>query len=395
MSISDTGTAPVDAAAVAPTVPVPAFAPAAELRIEAEPAELRVWSNTRVRLAIGGPGAAGYERFVWHFEDGSDPVAGAVVEHTFAESVRDRHVTVEAQNAGAAAVVVSLRLPVERLEVVPVDGSDATTGRLPASPGLRLVLVGGPLAAAQAAELAAAVGPMKADVLVLAGTRADAEALAFAIAPRLPAAAILHLPLETQAVLPGAVQTEPALAVIHDPGERLGPVRRGDRDVGVWSLGDLAITVVDTRGETVAEPELKRLREALQLAGAYRTSLLFSARPLALFRDGELIADRAYRIYEHALRQQTAAVVSAASGVFYDGRFGGLRLVAIGSAAGPGQGPTGCPRLQGDDACQPPSLTVLDVGERGQLSVHVVTGRSFGELVPRGSLPSEVGKVRR
>jgi hypothetical protein len=107
-------------------------------------------------------------------------------------------------------------------------------------------------------------------------------------------------------------------------------------------------------------------------------------------RDGEVIADRAYRLYEHALRHQASLALSAVSGVFYEGRFGGLRVGSIGSAA-----PTGCARLLGTDGCQVASLTVLDFDSRGRPEVQFLTGDDWQHLVARAELPREVGKVRR
>lgn len=363
------------------------------VRIVAEPAELRVWANTSVRLRAEVDEGEAFDRFVWHFEDGSEPVAGVEVEHVFAESVRDRHVTLEAHRApppGAKAeapLVVSRRLPVERLEVVPVDGQlDAPAG-LPRSRGTRVVLLGGTVPPEHARPMAKVIARLDAEVVVVAGERSAADALSQAVEIEAPKAAVVHWPAsvdETAAVVGASLQ------VLRDPGQAVQQVGKGERDLGVLAVGDVALTAADTRGETLAEAELRRVRDALQAAAAYRTSLLLTARPLTVLRDGELIADRAYRLYEYALRHQASAVVSAASGVYYDGRFGGVTVVGVGSAE-----PAGCLRLAGHDQCQAGSLTVIDVGERGRLQVSHLLAPGFEARAGRAELPAEVGKVRR
>lgn len=391
-SMADAATAETTAEP-APIIAVAAVRKANEdqaLRILARPAELRVWANTRVRLQVENTGTVQYERYIWHFEDGSDPVVGVDVEHIFAESVRDRHVTVEALRAGQANAVVSRRLPVERLAVVPVDGEIAAPGEaaLPAARGLRLIFAGGPMSASVAAGVLEATVRTKASLLV-ATDPAAGELLRKLAEQVAPDVAVALWPTEP-GVAAGQPAGDPPLQWLRNPDDRIAPLRRGARDLLVWTAGDLALAVVDTRGETVAEPDLKRLRDGLQAAGVFPTSLLLTARPLTLLRDGELIADRAYRIYEHALRHQVTAVVSAASGVWYDGRFGSARIVAVGRAQA-----QDCLRLSGSDGCQLGAVTVVDTGGGGKVVVTVMTGAHFDHVVGRQELPAEVGKVRR
>ncbi len=388
----DAAVSPVDAGAsdaVAPAVavtataalPPPVTAADAALHVIADPAELRVWANTRVRLSVQTD--VPFERFVWHFEDGSEPVAGAVLEHVFAESVRDRHVTVEAMRRGQPTEVATLRLPVERLAVLAADGeARAEAERLPKTDGTRLLLAGGLIDDALATRLTAVAADIQAQVLVATGDEASAQALAQAIDNGALTVALLHWPRQLQG-------DAPPLALLRNPGDALTPIRRGDRDLGAWSIGDVGLAAVDTRGETLAEAELKRLHDVLQWTSAYRVSLLLSARPLTQTRDAELIADRAYRIYEYALRHQVAAVLSA-SGVFYDGRFGGVRVIGIGEAQ-----TSCCVRPLGQDACQQPSLSVLDVPAQGPPRLHVLVGDGFETALARHALPAEVGKIRR
>jgi hypothetical protein len=384
-TLADTTTADVTPAEVLPTPVSPTAAPLPHpladpgLKIVADPTELRVWANTAVRMRVESTGEVSFDRYVWHFEDGSEPVSGLEVEHTFAESVRDRHVTVEALRAGQPPVVVSRRLPVERLEIAPVDGGPAQEQAvaLPSPQGTRLLLAGGPLGPDVVAAIAAMARKAHAD-LVIVTDAAAAQALVAQVA-EVP---VLVAPLE-----PGV--PEP-MQIASNPEDRLAPLRKGTRDLGVLTLGELALVAIDTRADTVGEPQLKQVRDGLLGATAYPATVLWTARPLTLVRDGELIADRAYRIYEHALRQQVTVVVSGSSGVVYDGRFGGQQVVAIGRAQA-GE----CMRLTGTDACQPPTLTVLDVAARGKVAVHVLTGPGFDRLLTRQELPSEAGKIRR
>ncbi len=385
---SDSGLAANIAQASAPTetalvAPLPRPIADKGLHITAQPAELRVWANTEVRLRVVNDGTATYDRYVWHFEDGSDPVSGLEVIHTFAESVRDRHVTVEALRAGQAPVVISHRLPVERLAVVPVDGESlhAQATELPAPVGARLLFAAGPMTPEVLEATAAAARRIHAEVVV-----ATDPAAAQTLSIQLPDMAVLVWPTE-----PSPTEANPApLRIVGNPEARVSPLHKGARDLGVFTLGELALVPIDTRAETVSEPQLKQLRDALLAATAYPATVLLTARPLTLLRDGELIADRAYRIYEHALRQQVTVVISFASEVFYDGRFGGQQVVAVGRAQ-----PAECARLTGTDACQEASLTVVDVSPRGKIAVQVLTGATFERVLSRQELPAEAGKVRR
>lgn len=398
--------AAADSAAAAPAEPTPAQAPAAEptaavaedvspaqaedppasdsgpLRIVAEPDQLRVWSNTPVRLRVEVVGDATFSKFVWHFEDGSDPVTGGEVEHVFAESVRDRHVTVEAMRPGLPPLVATHRLPVERLAMAPLDGGEAAQGAIPARSGTRILWVAGASDAAVQAAVAQAASQLEADAVVIAGDVSDTASLDGQLANEAPQAAVLAWSSDAGPA--------PLLHVLRDPGGAVVDVLVGDRPAGVLAVRDLALVAVDTRGQTIDEGELKRVRAALQAASAYSAVLLVSVRPLTLLRDGELIADRAYRLYEYALRQAANAVVSLASEVFYDGRFGGLAVVGVGRAE-----VSGCPRLLGHDACQPASITLVELGEHRRVRALHLLGPDFDRAASAADLPPEVGKVRR
>ncbi len=397
---------PADSAAAAPAEPTPAQAPAQEptaavaedpspaqaeaapasdsgpLRIVAEPDQLRVWSNTPVRLRVEVVGDAAFSKFVWHFEDGSDPVAGTEVEHVFAESVRDRHVTVEAMRPGLAPLMATHRLAVERLALAPLDGGEAAQGGIPARSGTRILWVAGASDAAVQAAVAQAASQLEADAVVIAGDVSDTASLDAQLANEAPQAAVLAWSSDAGPA--------PVLHVLRDPGGSVIDVLVGERPAGVLAVRDVALVAVDTRGQTIDEGELKRVRAALQAASAYSAVLLVSVRPLTLLRDGELIADRAYRLYEYALRQATNAVVSLASEVFYDGRFGGLAVVGVGRAE-----VSGCPRLLGHDACQPASITLVELGEHRRVRALHLLGPDFDRAASAADLPPEVGKVRR
>jgi hypothetical protein len=364
------------------------------VRIVAEPAELRVWDNTKVRLHLEfRPDAPDFERFVWHFEDGSQPVTGVEVSHTFAESVRDRHVTVEAHRTGQDPLIVSRRLPVERLEVVPLSGEAPAELGVGDKRGTRLLFVSGEVDPSQSEALAKAADRLEAQVLVMAGDEASTARLVPLLEQHSPGTALVAWSVRRLVVDPQAldeVADVPLLRILRDKGGEVQPLQQGQRSLPVMAVGQVALTAVDTRADTVAETELKRARDGLQLAAAYPTSLLLSARPLTMLRDGELIADRAYRLYEYALRNQVGAVVSTRSGVAYDGRFGGLAVIGVGQL-----GNTDCARLAGHDSCQPPTVSMVEVTGKNRLTVLHLLAPDFTRVIQPRDLPAEVAKVRR
>lgn len=378
-------------AAAAATLSVAPPRPLAErgpLHISADPDQLRVWSNTKVRLKVEVDGDEKFSQFVWHFEDGSDPVVGVEVEHTFAESVRDRHVTVEGRRSNGPAVVASHTLAVERLAVVPLDKeADTDTEALPERQGTRILWVAGDGDAGVRTAVAEAASGLQVDAVVIAADVSDTTALDSAIAVQAPQAAVLAWSID-EPVAGG--ERRPLLQLLRDPGSAVSEVQIGDRASGVLAVRDLALVGVDTRGQTIDEAELKRLRGALQAAAAYTGSLLLSPRPLTQLTDGELIADRAYRLYEYALRQQISGVVSATSEVFYDGRFGGLAVVSVGRDTH-----SGCARILGHEPCQPPSITLVELGDHHRLKVLHLLAPDFDRAATGAELPAEAGKVRR
>lgn len=391
---------PLDAAAVLPEpptaavavpaladAPTPAGRPAAQtdaaVRIEAQPETLRVWTNTAVQLRVQlRAGQPPFEDYVWHFEDGSDPVHGAAVEHTFAESVRDRHVTVEALRTGQAPVVVSRTLPVERITAAPLDGEVVATAPPDRARGVRLLFAMQLPANDLVAAVARAAGHVHAAAVIAAGDEVATSALADALGQTAPKAALFRLQPNGQG--------PPLLALVADRAQQWSEVRVGDRSTGVWAAGDVAIVPMDTRPEVLDEASIGQIRAALAAAAAYAHVVVVAARPLTALRDGELVADRAYRLYEYALRYQVTLVASVGSEVFYDGRFGGIGVVAVGRAA-----PEGCLRLIGAQACQPAAITAVELSDKHRWRAWHLLGPDFGRAVPDDDLPHEAGKVRR
>ncbi|MBM4345020.1 MAG: hypothetical protein FJ100_16750 [Deltaproteobacteria bacterium] len=382
-AVTSTNGAPADppAATTATTGPLTASEPA--LRIEAEPDTLRVWTNTRVRLRVHlRQGQPPYDDYVWHFEDGSDPVRGAAVDHTFAESVRDRHVTVEALRAGQAPAVVSRNLPVERLAPAALDGEEPATSPPHTGRGVRALFAMQVPANETVAAVARAAGAFQVAAVVASGDDVAMSALADALAQAAPKAALFRLQPDGDA--------QPWLARAADPAHAWSEVQVGYRSTGVWSSGDVAIVPMDTRPEVLAEPAIGHMRAALAAAAAYAHVVVVAARPLTPLRDGELASDRAYRLYEYALRYQATLVVSVGSEVFYDGRFGGVGVASVGRTTA-----HDCARLLGSEPCQPASATVIEVGDKRRWRAWHLLEPDFGRAVPEADFPREAGKVRR
>ncbi len=358
------------------------------VRIVAEPAELRVWHNTRVRFrAVPGPDEA-FERYIWHFEDGSDPARGVSVEHHFPESVSDRHVTLEAIRPDGSKLVVSRLLAIERLEVVPIDSEASVDAALPAPRGRRLVLVGESGSERLEAVLLEAAGPWKADLMVLVGSAELADRARSIVDSRLVDLPLLHLSLSRDYTAASGKRSAP-ISLLRDTKGRIRKLE-GHSAAGVLVFEALALVVVDSRAAELDEDILAGLRADLQVASAYNACILLSARPLSPLVDNERVSDRAYRIYEHALRQKVRAVISGHSAVAYDGRFGGLTTIAVGR-----QATRGCARLMGTDACQPATVTVVDLPKRGRPRISHLVSPQLRRLMQRHELPLAVGKYRR
>ena len=368
------------AKAAGSTVAAPSAQADAPVRIVADPPVLRVWHNTRVTLrAEAGEGRV-FSRYVWHFEDGSDPAEGEVVAHVFPESVGARHVTLEAHDAAGKKLVVSRALPIERLDVAPLDGGELPVKKLPRRRGTRLLLVG------------TAHGPWLAHVRALMAGTADVAAViatSSAVGRQLIGRPATSVPiLVLRAAADPSAQPGPALVVLHDPDQRLKTLISGTARVPV--VDGLALVSHDSTSDDHSEARLKRTFRAMQAASAYDKAVLLTARPLSPLVDDEPIAESGFRLYEQALRYKAKAVVSFSSRVAWDGRYGGLEAVAVGALD------TGlCRRLKGHDDCQSPTVTVLDVPSRKRSRALHLRGPGLQTWLSASELPAEVGKYRR
>lgn len=361
----------------------------APLRIVADPEHLRVWHNTRVTLRAEPGDGRVFTKYVWHFEDGSDPESGEVVAHVFPESVGDRHVTLQAWDEDGTKLVVSRTLPIERLDVVALDGVDSAVQELPAPKGVRLLLVG-ELDEAWVPQLGRLAEGSKADAVITMSSQ-SAQILARRWRPEDP------LGLLPIVVVPAGAAHEDApeppapsrpLFVQRDVAGRIKTLVSGTSEVAV--LQGVALVAHDSRSDGHDEVAVVRTFRGMQAASAYDATLLLTARPLAAFADSEAIAESGFRLYEHALRTRVRAVVSGASGLAWDGRYGGLEAVSVGTLA-----KGACRRLKGHDDCQSPTVTVLDVPRSGRVRAWHLRAPNLQTWLTSGELPSAVGKYRR
>jgi len=364
--------------------------------IEAEPSHLRVWDNTKVTLRARAASGQAFSRFVWHFEDGSPEVTAEEVVHTFPESVRDRYVTVEAYDTAGEKVVVSKRLAVERLEVVQFDEGAGARTSLPSRPGpaagsARLMLVRGPLGTDVAQRVVdAAIAIVRPDVVVLmgdvVGSPGEAALLQALDQAKLP---VLVVPGPAEIKASEGTGTL-AAGQVRDPEGRL--VSLDFRPLSlerVLVINEVALVVLDSVPEVADAPSLAYARHALQKASVYPARVVLSWRPLARLVEGESVADRAYRLYEHMLRERTTLYASGASGVHFQGRYGGLRVASVGLAR-----KAACERLFGTDTCQPGTTAVVDIAKGEVKRIFFLLEPEFRSPEPDESLPPEVDRYR-
>ena len=360
----------------------------APVRIVTEPGALRVWHLTTMELRAEADDDEAFTRFVWHFGDGSEPAAGESVSHVFPESVADRHISLEAFRADGSKLLISRRLPIERLEVVPVDDTETSVWQLPPPKGRRVVLVGRSGSAGLEQIMLRAAGPWRADLLLLVGDQELADRARIIVEDE-----VMKLPIMLLDLLPAPPEADmsahEALRLVRDQGGQIKSlIRKGRSNLHV--IAGLALVVADTRSDAIGDEALARLRADLEVASAYSATLLLTARPLSPLLDDEQAAPLAYRIYEQALRAGTRVVISARSELAYDARFGGLVTVAAGVSA-----QRGCHRPMGSDRCQPPTVTVLDIPPRGAVRAwHIITP-ALTDRLQAADLPAEVGKYRR
>ncbi len=358
----------------------------APIRIIATPEVLRVWHLTDMKLRAEPAQGEQFTDFTWHFGDGSEPVRGVEVDHTFPESVADRHITLQARRADGTKLVLSRRLPIERLAVVPLDGEEAPAWKLPRPRGRRLVAIGPCDSKTLERLLVAAAGPWRADGVLLVGDAQLADRARIIVDSRVQALPLLLFDVGPTGA--GLSKNATPLRVIRDPaGEVKSLVRGGRSDVHI--LSGLALVAIDTRDE-VDNVALRRLRADLEVATAFAATALLSARPLSPLRDGEAPAALAYRIYEQALRQRVRFVLSGRSRLAYDARYGGVGAISVGSV-----NQEGCHRPMGSDHCQAPSVSVVDIPDAGGLRAWHLRAPEFERRLDHADLPAEVGKYRR
>ena len=357
-------------------------APQSPLRIVADPAQLRVWHNTRVTLRAEPAQGRAFVRYVWHFEDGSDPEEGEVVAHVFPESVGDRHVTLEGYDEAGEKLVVSRTLPIERLPIAPLDDAELPVQRLPKPRGPRWVLGGAQQAgsitgvAAAAVRLAARVDGVV-GVLIAGPAAVPESAVADTTVP------VLSLRAGVTDVAAG-----PVLTVAADPHEGARKLISGTAEVLV--VGGTALVAYNSLVEEHDEAAVQRAFRAMGAASAYDVTLLVSPRPLSALVDGDQVAIAAFRLYEQALRVKVKAVLSATSAVAFDGRYGGLEAIAIGAFD-----KGACRRLKGHDACQSATITLLELPRRGRAKAWHLRGPALTTWLSGAELPAVVGKYRR
>ena len=363
--------------------------PDAPLAIIADPAELRVWHNTRVTLRAQAADPARFTRYIWHFEDGSDPAEGETVVHVFPESVADRHVTVQALGVAPDKLTVSRTLPIERLAVVPLDGEPPPIKPIPRPKGTRLLFVAGALPPDTLADIVQRAGPITA---IIAASADASTSLGRTVADEPP---ILRLerappPSETDSDPTNSADPLASPAFGTDAGDdRVHKLIAGTAEVVV--IGDLGIVVHDSRADVADEATIQRTLRAMAIAAGYRRSIVLTARPLSPLVDGGTAAVSAFRVYEGAVRHGVRAVISAQSEVAYDARYGAVEAIAVGSAVNTG----GCRRLKGHDACQSPTVTLVDVPASGRVRSLHLRGPTFVGWLSGAELPAAVGKYRR
>ncbi|HAN31753.1 MAG TPA: hypothetical protein DCQ06_09175 [Myxococcales bacterium] len=364
------------------------------LKIKLSPSHLRVWHNTRVRLrAQPGPDRQ-FTRYTWHFEDGSAPATGQEVEHTFPESVTDRFISVEALDGDDKPLVIAKRLPIERLEVVPIDGATPQVLKPPKARGQRIMWLDAHHASQSSQALREVLTRWKIGLVVLFGPLSSAKIVAqnlteagwtgptISWSDQLSDESIQ----KAKADAAPAKSTEPTLTPLSDPNQEIRHIE-GTR---IWVYENTALVSHDSRPMVTSEASLRATQRALTTASAYSNCLLLTARPLSALRDDEKSADRAFRIYEHALRAKVSAVVHNSSGLAFNGRYGGVMTVSLGRLK-----PMGCARFHGSDDCQQGTATIIELRQRGGSKVWHLRAPSLSAWMRDDVLPTSVGKYRR
>ena len=294
----------------------------------------------------------------------------------------------EAGRADGSKLVLSRRLPIERLAIAPLDGEPTEAWKLPKPRGRRLVLTGRSDSKSLERILIAAAGPWQANGVVLMGDGDLADRARIIVDSRVLDLPIMLLDLRPPSDPAKAAPKSPLRVVRDEQGQVKSLIRSGRSDVHV--LSGLALVAIDSRGEAIEGEALRRLRANLEVAAAFPATALLSARPLAPLLDDDVQVALAYRIYEQALRHRVRFVLSGRSELAYDARYGGVGAISVGTIS-----QRGCHRPLGSDRCQPPTVTIVDVPDKGGLRAWHLLAPDFQRRLQGQDLPGEVGKYRR
>ena len=248
----------------------------APLRIVFSPTSLRVWHNTRMRFHVTPAEDRSFVQYTWHFEDGSAPANGEEVEHTFPESVTDRFISVEAVDGDGKTVVVSKRLPIERLEVAPVDGQAPSVRSLPKPRGPRILFARDLNKGVEMANFASQLRQWRVALLILSTSPEVAQRTAQELLKQGWRGATLTWSAriqsaEDETAPPSALG--PPLNLVADPDNTL---RHQPKSL-IWTLGEAALVAHDSRRLVTSEEDLQEFTGALTTASAYPNALLLTA----------------------------------------------------------------------------------------------------------------------
>lgn len=160
-------------------------------------------------------------------------------------------------------------------------------------------------------------------------------------------------------------------------------------------MGDVLFVSLDaTTVGALPDEQMAWLVRQLEAGADRRVKILFGHLPLYPFsrgREREVIGDRALERLAQA--HGVTLLLSGHHHAFYPGRRSDLRLVSTSCL---GAGPRA---LIGAEHASPRSIVVLEVEDGELISVDARTGADFTKLVPRESLPVQVGtgdtRIRR
>lgn len=305
-----------------------------------------------------------------------------------------------------------MRLPIERLDVVPLPseaadgdnavtpaapGSDAAVGSLSAGgigaaiPGpegaVRLAWVRGPPPSGSAGRTLTTwlLGSSGVRALLVGGPASAATGWVEGLRERDRDAplAVAHVAGEG----PGA-----PLRVVHDPESRLP---WGDADGGLLVVDGVALLPLASADTAPDDARVAGLASRLSDAAPYTSRIIVSWKSLSAWTDEDPELPLAYRIYEHALREEAHAFVSFAANVPCDGRYGGLTAVSVGPAERGANEP--CHALRGSRTCVPGAMTLIDVPRDGPLRVRHAGPTAAGAVRALGddAFPATIGRYRR